>query len=132
MDCLGLPLSWVEFDNVDAGDSGMECTLANQPDSNQVNLETDGASCSDFPTEDCLPGPPAGLYGLIVECGGIPDETAVEVDFRDGCPTKLVTTISDSWWQSRLDDCMVPKLTGKRFQCAVGADCIGYLYTTLR
>jgi hypothetical protein len=76
--------SWVKAFGVGDDDGGAVCSLADQPDANLINLETDGASCSDLPTDDCLPGPPGSLEGFLKACGGIPSETAVEVDFRDG------------------------------------------------
>jgi hypothetical protein len=91
-----------------------------------------GAACEARPEAPCqsygFDTPQVLLDGdlqrLVSECGGLPDESTVQVDFADGCATAILAEVSGPPSHGEaIAACLAPKLAATRFACAVGLSC---------
>jgi hypothetical protein len=66
----------------------------------------------------------AELVRVIEQCGGLPEESTVQVDFSDGCATAILAEVSGPPPRDEaLVACLWPKLSATRFACAIGLAC---------
>jgi hypothetical protein len=126
------PPSWQVIYQVDK----RLCPSANKAG---ILLETDGGlACTDRPASPCiLVGANSPqlrldheLFSIIEGCGAVPNETFFEVEYRDGCPTKMIVTNI-----SRLPlnlSCIVAALSSERSRCAIGLQCAETAWSTLQ
>jgi hypothetical protein len=70
------------------------------------------------------------LEALVAQCGDLPNESGIEVEYADSCPTKIVPNLSAP--RPSLIDCMANALSSVRSGCAIGLDCASVERSTLR
>jgi hypothetical protein len=112
-----------------------------QEASDAIEIGSDALACSERETVPCDPQgivtPQELLDGqfddLVVQCGGLPNESSLEVEFTDGCATGLVASISGPVDDSApLRSCIEQALDKVHFACADGLDCAGTGRSTLK
>jgi hypothetical protein len=112
------------------------CSRANEAG---ILLELDGGSaCSDRPASSCAPDGvnsaqtllDGELDAIVTRCGGIPNESLIEVEYSDGCPTKVVPHLSVP--TPSLTTCIIAALSSLRSGCAIGLTCAYVERTTLQ
>ncbi|AKU94984.1 hypothetical protein AKJ09_01648 [Labilithrix luteola] len=103
-----------------------------------IELGADALACSERETKPCDPQglvTPQELLNdqfnkLVQKCGGLPNETSLEVRFTDGCATELRERgIDDD--AARLS-CIQQALDAVHFACADGLDCAAMEVSTLQ
>ena len=68
---------------------------------------------------------------LIDGCGGLPDESSLEVEFQGGCATRLSASISGPPDHADLLGCVGKALDALHFACADDLDCASVKRSTL-
>ena len=98
------------------------------------------AACSRRKVEPCGardPSTPQTLlqsqFSTVVDtCGGLPDESTLEVEFQGGCGTRLSASISGLGDHADLLGCVGKALDALHFACADDLDCASVVRSTLR
>ena len=95
-----------------------------------IPLDADAQPCSSRPTLACTSSQSAAtqIAALIQSCHGAIEESAVLVDFHDGCATAVFGGAAGPFDTG----CFERALDGQRWLCAVGLDCAGFGASTLR
>jgi hypothetical protein len=95
-----------------------------------IPLDSDAQACSSRPTLACPSGQSAAgqIAGLIEACHGAIEESALRVEFHDGCATAVFGGAAGPFDTA----CVERALDGQRWLCAVDLDCAGFGASTLR
>jgi hypothetical protein len=95
-----------------------------------IPLDADAQACLDRPVLACPSGQSATgqIAGLIQSCHGGIEESAVLVDFHDGCATAVFGGAAGPFDTA----CFERALDEQRWLCAVGLDCAGFGASTIR
>lgn len=95
-----------------------------------IVVDADGGTpCADRQPTPCSPQGLQSAQSLLIEeldvavtaCGGIPNESSIEVDYRDGCPIKAIADRPPSLMPPV--DCLMAKLSSSRSGCALHLEC---------
>jgi hypothetical protein len=102
-------------------------------------LGVGAVACSERKVEPCgahdLSTPQMLLqsqFSTIVDgCGGLPDESTLQVEFQGGCATRLSASLSGATDQADLLSCVGKALDALQFACADDLDCASVKRSTL-
>jgi hypothetical protein len=97
-------------------------------------------ACSQRKTEPCathdLLTPQTLLqsqfFTIVDGCGGLPDESSLQVELRGGCATRLSASLSGPTDHADMLSCVGKALDALHFACADDLDCASVERSTLR
>jgi len=88
--------------------------------------------CSMFPGQTQLEALTRAISATTDECGGIPNEGHLQVDFQTGCASKITFESPGPFDEGPLFTCMTTRLASQRFSCAEAVDCARLDPSTVR
>jgi hypothetical protein len=98
-----------------------------------------GGACSERKVEPCGAHDPItpqtllqSQFSAIVDgCGGLPDESSLQVEFRGGCATRLSASLPGAADYAVMLSCVGKALDALHFACADDLDCASVERSTL-
>ncbi len=106
-----------------------ECNACNCAPSDSVCAMRCGSSSGLVTPQEQLNG---DLDDLIRSCGGLPNESTIQVIFTDGCATALAASLpGPPGTYDALRECIEQALDEVHFECADSLECAEVVYSTL-
>jgi hypothetical protein len=102
-------------------------------------LGVGAGACSERKVEPCGAHDPitpqtllqSQFFAIVDGCGGLPDESILQVEFRGGCATRLSASVPGAADHADMLSCVGKALDALHFACADDLDCASVERSTL-